>query len=69
MMLLILKMSRFNLKAVQVWAFGLLRGLLSNSLHSSEHVLNDDILGRGAHRIVSKVRLRLLILKNNYIFG
>ena len=69
MMLLILKMSRFNLKAVQIRAFGLLRRLLTNSLDTTEHVLNEHILWRGSHRVVSKVRLRLLILKNDYIFG
>ena len=67
MMLLILKMSCLNLKAVQIRAFGLLRGLLTNSLDPTEHVLKEHILWRRSHRVVSKVRLGLLILKNDYI--
>ncbi len=44
----------------------MLLGLLSHSLHS-HHVLHQHVLWCRPHRVVSEMRLGLLILKNDYI--
>lgn len=69
MMFLVLEMSSLDLKAVQVRTLGLLLSLLAYPCYISDHVLHEHVLRSRTHRVViSEVRLRLLILKNDYMF-
>jgi hypothetical protein len=65
-MFLALKVRGLYLKAVQVWAFRLLRAWLSNPLNTCHHALQHDILRIRSYRIVSHMRFCFLILKNDY---